>query len=114
MLDHLEPKVHPCHETWIDPVPGQILRLLRLLGPSNKSELLVFGPVEMLRTCIRLVVIGAVATATIIIRIASVVIAHILVWEQEQGVQVVGCCLAAIVDEPDECWPKPVFQVLVV
>ena len=73
MLDHLEPKAHPHHETWIDPVPGQILLLLRVLGPSNMSELL--GLVEILRTCIRLGVIGAVSTTTIISRIASVVVA---------------------------------------
>ena len=82
MLDHLEPKVHPRHETWIDPVPGQILLLLRLLGPSNMSELLVFGPVKILRMCIRLGVIGAVATTTIVICIASVVIA--LPWHRNR------------------------------
>ena len=84
MLDHLEPKAHPCHETGIDPVTGQILWLLRLLGPSNKSELLVFGPVKMLRACIRLVVIGAVATATIVIRIALVVIASSWCWNMDR------------------------------
>ena len=84
MLDHLELKVHPHHETWIDPVPGQILQLLRLLGPSNKSELLVFGPVEMLRACIRLVVVGAVAMATIVIRIASVVVASSWCWNMDR------------------------------
>ena len=39
------------------------------------SELLVFGPVEMLRMCIRLVMVGAISTMTIVIRVASVVVA---------------------------------------
>ena len=73
VVDHIEPKVHPHLLMRIDPVPGQIFRLLYSLGPSSMTELIVLGPTKMLRLSIIASIIGVVVIAmtTVVIRIAS-------------------------------------------
>ena len=73
IVDHIEPKVHPRLLMRIDPVPGQIFRLLYSLGPSSMTELIVLGPTKMLRLSIVASIIGVVviATTTVVICIAS-------------------------------------------
>ena len=72
VVDHIEPKVHP-HLLRIDPVPGQIFRLLYSLGPLSMTELIVLGPTKMLRLSIIASIIGVVVitATTVVIHIAS-------------------------------------------
>ena len=73
VVDHIELKVHPHLLMWIDPVPGQIFRLLYSLGPSSMTELIVLGPTKMLRLSVVASIIGVVVATmtTIVIRDAS-------------------------------------------
>ena len=73
VVDHVEPKVHPRLLMGIDPVPGQIFRLLYSLGPSSMTELIVLGPTKMQWLSIITSIFGivVVSTTTIVTHIAS-------------------------------------------